>query len=131
MLLLPLGIAAQKNVDLDKFGFSVEYRTLPTVKIDSSYRTYNVEVESTKLMSSFMTELTPDRSVIIEGWRKLPHDGHLQIKVILDDLLPESFSTKERIENIKDKNGVITGTRTFYSQEVVYTFRRQGPGSRL
>ena len=122
LLLLPLSIAAQKNVDLDKFGFSVEYRTLPTVKIDSSYRTYNVEVTSTKLMSSFMTELTPDRSVIIEGWRKLTHDGHLQIRVALDDLLPESFSTKERIENIKDKNGVITGTRTFYCQEVVYTF---------
>jgi hypothetical protein len=115
-------MAAQKSVDLDKFGFAVEFRTLPAVKIDSTYRTYNVEVESTKLMSSFMNELYPDRSVILEGWRKRAHDGHIQIKVILDDLLPESFSTKERIENIKDKNGVITGTRTYYSQEVIYTF---------
>ena len=122
LLLIPISMAAQKSVDLDKFGFAVEFRTLPTVKIDSTYRTYNVEVESTKLMSSFMNGLNPERSVILEGWRKLPHDGHLQIKVILDDLLPESFSTKERIENIKDKNGVITGTRTYYSQEVIYTF---------
>jgi len=122
LLLIPMSMAAQRNVDLDKFGFAVEFRTLPTVKIDSTYRTYNVEVESTKLMSSFMNDLNPERSVILEGWRKLPHDGHIQIKVILDDLLPESFSTKERIENIKDKNGVITGTRTYYSQEVIYTF---------
>lgn len=122
LLLVPIGIAAQKTVDLDKFGFAVEYRTLPTIKIDSSYRTYSVEVESTKLMSSFRTELNPERSVLIEGWRKLGRDGHLQIKLVLDDLLPESFSTKERVENIKDKNGVITGTKTLYSQEVTYTF---------
>ncbi len=122
LLLLPMGMVAQKNVDLDKFSFSVQFRTLPSMKIDSTYRTYNVEVESTKLMSSFMSGLNPERSVVLEGWRKLNNDGHLQVKVIFDDLLPESFSTKERIENIKDKNGVITGTRTFYSQEVVYTF---------
>jgi hypothetical protein len=34
----------------------------------------------------------------------------------------ESFSVKERVENIKDKNGQVTGTRTFYSEEVIYTF---------
>jgi len=122
LLLLPVGVIAQKNVDLDKFGFSVQYRSLPNVKIDSSYRTYNVEVESTKLMSSFTKDLFPERMVVIEGWRKLTKDGHLQIKVSCDDLLPESFTTKERTEVTKDKNGVITGTKYFYSQEVTYTF---------
>lgn len=122
LLLLPMVIMAQKTVDLDKFSFTAQYRSLPNVRIDSSYRTYNVEVESTKLMASFMKDLNPDRMVVLEGWRKLPKNGHLLVKVSLDDLIPESFSTKERIENIKDRNGVITGTKIFYSQEVIYSF---------
>jgi len=90
--------------------------------IDSSYRTYNVEVEGTKMMQSFLNEMAPEKSVSLEGWRKLNSEGHISIKVKLDDLLPESVSVKERLENIKDKKGQVTGTRTLYYQQVVYTF---------
>lgn len=122
LFLLPLSLFAQKKVDLDKFGFTVQFRSLPNYKLDSTYRTYNVEIEGTKLMETFLKEMDPEKNVLLEGWRKLPEQGHLTIKVKLDDLLPESFSIKERVENIKDKSGQITGTRTFYAQEVTYTF---------
>jgi hypothetical protein len=122
LLLLPLAMVAQKRVDLDKYKFTVQYRSLPKVHLDSTYHTYNVEVEGTKLMQPFLQDMTPEKTVIIEGWRKLAYDGHITIKVKLEDLLPESVSVKERIENIKDKTGQITGTKTYYKQEVVYTF---------
>jgi hypothetical protein len=122
LFLMPLFASAQRNVDLDKYRFTVQYRSLPKMRIDSTYRTYNVEVEGTRLMQSFLNELSPERTVILEGWRKLPAEGHLSIKVKLDDLLPESVSVKERIENIKDRTGQITGTRIYYCQEVIYTF---------
>ncbi len=122
LLLLPLLVSAQRNVDLDKYRFSVQYRSLPKMRIDSTYRTYNVEVEGTRLMQSFLNELSPENTVLLEGWRKLPAEGHLSIKVKLDDLLPESVSVKERIENIKDRAGQITGTKIYYRQEVIYTF---------
>jgi hypothetical protein len=122
LLLLPLLVLAQRNVDLDKYHFTVQYRSLPKMRIDSTYRTYNVEVEGTRLMQSFLNELSPEKSVILEGWRKLPVEGHLSIKVKLEDLLPESVSVKERVENIKDRAGQITGTRIYYRQEVIYTF---------
>jgi hypothetical protein len=120
--LQPVLIKAQRNVDLDRFRFTVQFRSLPTVRLDSTYRTYHVEVESTRLMSAFQREMEPERMVMLEGWRKLSANGHIGIRIRLEDLLPESFNVVERVENITDRNGRITGTRTLYSQEVTYSF---------
>lgn len=122
LLLLPFSVTAQRNVDLDRYNFTVQFRILPQIRIDSSYRTYNVEVEGTKLMQSFLQDMAPEKSVILEGWKKINSEGHITVKIKLDDLLPESVSVKERLENITDKRGQIIGTRTLYYQEVVYTF---------
>jgi hypothetical protein len=122
LFILPISLFAQKKVDLDKFGITVQFRSLPNYRLDSSYGTYNVEVEGTQTMVPFIKELEPEKSVMIDGWKKLPADGHLNVKVKIDDLLPESFAIRERVENITDRNGRITGTRILYSQEVTYTF---------
>lgn len=121
LLAISFSIHAQKKVDLDRFRFSVQYRSLPKMRIDSTYRTYNVEVEGTRLMQSFLNEMSPENSVLLEGWRKLPQDGHLDIKVKLGDLVPESVSVKERIETSKNRAGQVS-TKTYYRQEVVYSF---------
>lgn len=124
LLAISFSIHGQKKVDLDRFRFSVQYRSLPKVQIDSTYRTYNVEVEGTRLMQSFLNEMSPENSVLLEGWRKLPQDGHLDINVKLGDLVPESVSVKERIETSKNRAGQVT-TKTYYRQEVVYSFDAQ------
>lgn len=121
LLAISFSINAQKKVDLDRFRFSVQYRSLPKMQIDSTYRTYNVEVEGTRLMQSFLTDMSPENSVLLEGWRKLPQDGHLDIKVKLGDLVPESVSVKERIETSRNRAGQVS-TKTYYRQEVVYSF---------
>ncbi len=121
LCLLPLFAAAQKKVDLDRYTFSVQYRSLPKVKIDSTYRTYNVTVEGTRLMQPFLKDLQPEETVLLEGWRKLKEKGHVIIHIKLDDLLPESVSVKERTETQKSRTGQIT-TRTYYHEEVKYSF---------
>ena len=121
-LLIPVAVCAQRNVDLDRYNFTVQYRSLPALKLDSTYHTYNVEIEATKLMQPLLNQMDPSKTVWLEGWRKLESTGHITIHVRLDDILPESVSVKERIENITDKNGKITGTRSFYYEEVIYTF---------
>ncbi len=121
LFLLPLFSVGQK-VDLDRFTFTSQFRSLPAVWLDSSYRTYNVTVESTKLMQSFLNELTPEKSVVVDGWRLLTQQGHVTFKVRFEDILPESFNVRERVEIQKDKAGRQIGTRTTYYQEVVYTF---------
>jgi hypothetical protein len=122
LLLLPVAAIAQRNVDLDRYNFSVQFRALPEMQIDSTYRTYNVEIEGTKMMQSFLKDMAPEKSVLLQGWKKLNSDGHISIKIKLDDLLPESISVKERLENITDRKGQVTGTRKLYYQEIVYTF---------
>ncbi len=122
LFLTPLAMIAQKRVDLDRYHFTVQYRSLPTIQLDSSYRTYNIEIEGTKLMNRFLREISPENSVMLEGWRKLEGNGHLTIKVKLDDLLPESVLLKERLETTKNNLGQVTGSRLLYHQEVVYTF---------
>lgn len=124
LFLVPILSKAQK-VDLDRYNFTVQVRTLPQIRLDTSYHTYNVYVEGTKLMQTYLDEMDPEKSVILDGWKVLPANGHVTVKVKLEDLLPESVSVKERVENIKDKTGKITGTRIFYYQEVVYTFAAQ------
>ena len=120
-LLMPLIVFSQK-VDLDKFKFTTQFRSLPALRIDSNFRTYNVSVEGTRLMQNYLNDLSPENSVWIEGWRKLNNKGHLDIRVKLEDLLPESVSVKEREEIIKDRAGKETGRRKTYWQEIVYTF---------
>lgn len=122
LFLYPLVISAQKRVDLDRFNFSVQFHSLPATQLDSTYHTYNVVVEGTKMMQNFLQPLAPANTVVLDGWRKLPQDGHITIKVKLEDLLPESVSIKERAENVKNMLGQITGTRILYHEEVVYTF---------
>ena len=122
LLLHSFSVFAQKKVDLDRYNFSVQYHSLPAVRLDTTYRTYNVMVEGSKMMQPFLLDMAPEKSVLLEGWRKLPQDGHITIKVKLEDLLPESVSVKERVEQIKDKAGQVTGTRTLYCEEVIYTF---------
>jgi hypothetical protein len=121
-LVFPFSLIAQKKVDLDRFYFTTQFRSLPKMKIDSTYRTYNVVVEGSKLMQPFLQNLDPEKNVLIEGWKKLSDNGHLTIKIYLEDLLPATYAVKERIENIKNSKGEVTGTRTLYCQEVVYTF---------
>ena len=121
VLFLPL-IAFSQRVDLDRFKFSSQYRSLPAFRLDSSYRTYHVSVESSRLMQGYLSGMSPEKSVILEGWKMLNKNGHLAVQVKLEDLLPQSFSVKEREEIIKDRAGKETGRRKLYSQEVVYTF---------
>lgn len=119
--LFPFVVSGQK-VDLDRFNFSSQFRDLPLVRLDSSYKTYNVSVEGTQLMKGYLREMTPEQSVYLEGWKMLSQNGHISIQVKLEDLLPESVTVKERVEIKKDKTGKEIGRRSLYCQEVVYTF---------
>jgi hypothetical protein len=60
ILLFPVAVQAQRNVDLDRYNFTVQYRALPVIKLDSTYRTYNVEIESTRLMQPLLNEMHPE-----------------------------------------------------------------------
>ncbi|MGZ8557676.1 MAG: hypothetical protein ACXWWC_05065, partial [Chitinophagaceae bacterium] len=91
IFLLPL-FAISQRVDLDRFKFTSQFRSLPAFRLDTSYHTYHVSVEASRLMQGNLSDMTPEKSVILEGWKMLNKNGHLAIQVKLEDLLPESFS---------------------------------------
>jgi hypothetical protein len=125
LLLLSVNLIAQRSVDFDKFHFSVQYRSLPTVRIDSAFNTYDVNVKTTKLMSPLLSELQPENSVQLEGWKKISEHGHISITINIGDLVPGDVTLKERVVVNKNGNGIITGNRTYYYQEVAYTFEAE------
>ncbi len=125
LAICPLLLWAQKNVDLDRYRFKVNYMRLPGMPLDKSYCTYSVKITGPELMKPYLDLLNPEYRVLLENWRKLPENGHINIAVKLENLVPEGVSVKERVQTTKDKNGVITGTKTFYRQEVVYSFAAQ------
>lgn len=120
-LLVPFILFSQK-VDLDRFRFSAQFRSLPSILIDTSYHTYNVTVETSRLMRTYLADMAPEKTVRLDGWKMLDREGHITVQVMLEDLLPETVSVKERVEVIRDRSGKETGSRKLYSQEVVYTF---------
>ncbi|WP_336514664.1 hypothetical protein [Pollutibacter soli] len=122
VIVLPLATTAQKKVDLDRYNFTAQFRALPQIRLDTNYRTYNVKVSGTSMMQSIINEMNAEQTVELEGWKKLSSRGHITVDVKVDDILPEAVEVKERVEQIKDKNGKITGQRVYYRQEVVYTF---------
>lgn len=125
LALYPLLLCAQKNVDLDRFRFRVNYMMLPKAPLDVAYCTYNVKVNGPDLMKPYLEQLNPENRVLLANWKQLPENGHISIAVKLENLIPEAVSVKERIQTTKDKNEVITSTKTFYRQEVVYSFAAQ------
>ena len=121
LFLLPVLAAAQKTVDLDRYKFSVQYRSLPGMKIDSTYRTYDVSIRTTRLMEPLLQDMEPENTVQLEGWKKLPELGHLRVEVNLGDLLPGEMAVRERVVSNRLANGTVS-TKSYYYQEVSYSF---------
>lgn len=120
--ILSSGICFSQRVDLDKYNFNASFVELPRMAIDTSYKTYFVELDAS---SGILKDLEGEniREIVnIQGWRKLPASGHVKIFTRLEDIFIVNFEVKERIEVLKDKNGKETGRRSHYYGEVVYTF---------
>ncbi len=121
LLLTYFSLPAQK-VDLDRFHFTAQYRNFPNVQLDKEYVTYNLSFGGSPITKAFMMEDDLDRSINLYGWKKLRRDGHITVKTIFGDFIIKSSTVAERKEDIKDKDGKITGTRTYYSSRIVYNF---------
>lgn len=121
LFLLPFFAGAQKTVDLDKYRFSVQYRSLPLTRIDSTYRTYDLSIGATRLMEPLLEEMDPGQTVRLEGWKKLSDRGHLHVEVKLGDLLPGEMTVRERVVSNRLANGTLS-SKTYYYQEVSYSF---------
>jgi hypothetical protein len=123
-LLSSLSIFSQR-VDLDKYNFNASYIELPKMVIDTSYKTYFVEIEASPSLKKDIDGLNLEEYVDIEGWKRLSGIGHVKIFTRLEDVFIESIEVKDREEILKDKNGKETGRKTHYYLQMEYTFAAQ------
>jgi len=112
-------------VDLDKYYFTATYRSLPTRPLDTSWRTYSVTYETGQLVKLAMKDDMLTDRIFIEGWKKLSANGHIVVKLKLEDVLVEKSEVKEREQILKDKNGKQTGVRKFYWVVLTYNYAAQ------
>ena len=111
-----------QRVDLDKYNFNASYIDLPKMTIDTSYKTFFVEIDASSTLNRDIHEINPEEMIYIEGWKKLERNGHVKIFTQLEDVFIENFEIKERVEVLKDKDGKETGKKTHYYVQVAYSF---------
>ena len=111
-----------QRVDLDKYNFSASYIDLPRMVIDSSYKTYFVEIDASSTLKNDLLGENLAEFVCIDGWKQLSGKGHVKIFTRLEDVFIENVEVKERVEILKDKNGKETGSRKYYYVQFIYTF---------
>lgn len=111
-----------QKVDLDRFHFTVQYRNMPNKQLNKDYNTYNLVFGGSPTSKNFMMEDDMALAIYIHGWKKVNSNGHLSIKTNFGDFMIKSSNINERKEEVKDKDGKVTGYKYYYSTVVVYNF---------
>ena len=122
LLLLAGNCTFAQKVDLDRYNFQGSYRSLPQKPLDASYKTYSIRVEATSSVKDGFSEMSMRDAVNVDGLKKIPENGHINVFLMFDDLMIEKADVKERIEEKKDKEGKVTGKSSYYHVEVIYSF---------
>ena len=111
-----------QRVDLDKYNFNASYIDLPKMSIDTSFKTFFVEIDASSTLNRDIREISPEEMIYIEGWKKLEKNGHVKILTQLEDVFIENVEVKERVEILKDKDGKETGKKSHFYVQVAYSF---------
>ncbi|WP_103071520.1 hypothetical protein [Aquimarina sediminis] len=110
IFLLTTTVFSQK-VDLDKERASIYFVQLPEDPIlDKSKRTYSVHSSVTSF----------EEKIKLYGFTKTKEDGVIQIKITVNDVGTTPVKISERIKEEKDRDGNVTGTKTFYQASMQY-----------
>lgn len=120
--LLVVGETIAQRVDLDRFSFQVNYRELPQLPLDSSFRTYDFSCDIGPLMKLALGNESPAERLEIMGWKWLPANGHVSVHLKMEDLIITKSDIHQREEIKKDKNGAIVSKKMWYSPKLTYTY---------
>ncbi len=116
---------AQKNVNIDSHRFRLTYRSFPAKPQTPKFFYYSKQINmpgDTQASLSNIDDLY--EALQIEGQRYVTDGKDADFSVTLD-MSPVSFSApevNERVVEIKDKDGKITGRNYYYSVIVTYSF---------
>ena len=123
IITLIIGLTAlSQQVELDKFSFSANFRSLPREPQDPSYKTYTVFLKCGPLMRSLNNPTELAGRINISGWRFIPIDAHLRVSIYMEDVTIESQENNTKIQILKDNAGKDIGKKITSQTEVFYTY---------
>jgi hypothetical protein len=128
LMLSAAGTFAQK-VDLDKFNFQGSYRVLPKYPLGADFTTQKVSVSASSSVKDAISEGEMIGSINIEGFKKITDKAHINVDVYFDDLMIENADVTERVEEVKDKDGKVTGKNYYYKATATYSFSARATAS--
>ncbi|MBO0930680.1 hypothetical protein [Fibrella aquatilis] len=124
------GVMAQK-VDLDKFSFDVSYIQLPREYVPVDQRTFGIRLEVSPIISEAYPSDDVYEKINLSGFGKVQQAPTVGITVRLTDFRFLKSEVETRTEQVKDKDGKVTGTNYYYRQVATYeglgTYQINGP----
>lgn len=103
-----------QKVDLDKFSFNVNYQILPKKFVAFEKRVFSTETVVGNDFASYYPNVIALRNrVDLYGWKRGPRTSNVDVEVILKSFTLGEPKLETRIDESKDKNGVVVKT-TYY-----------------
>lgn len=108
-----LSSKAQK-VDLDPFNFTFEFRNLPHIPLDSTFKNYSVLVDVSGNVQRSMTADVIEARIVLQGYERRSSQGDLRIDMSINDLLIDKNQVIESSTETKNKDGSVTKNYSYY-----------------
>ncbi len=116
-----------QKVDLDPYYLKTKgFYTLPSNPLPEDYKTYNVKVTSPGAVRNTFPDDRVESLTKINGWKQVSANekAHVTINVKLNYLTITKSDVTERKEDVKDKDGKVTGSRSYY--KAVFEYNMNG-----
>jgi hypothetical protein len=111
-------ITFSQKVDLDRFHYNANYLSFPREYVEP--RTFGVKVQSETGISAIKSDDKIYDAIFINGFKKVEKDPTVGVDIDLRTPQFMNAETKERVEEVKDKDGKVTSRNYFYSVIVKY-----------
>lgn len=115
---------AQNNVNVDNYRYNFTYRALPSKPLNPLFFYYKASINAPNSLTQLADIDLLLEKLNIEGQRRTDEikPGDVDVVLNMESVNIVSSDLKERIEELTDKDGKITGRNYYYSILVTYTF---------
>lgn len=114
--------AAAQKVDLDPIYPRVRFRNLPQHPVGWDYKKYLINVNSGNINEKIYSSSLVKKNITLMGYLKTESEADIAIRFNCEDIAITRIEKKSKINEIKDKNGKVTGKQTLLWVEIEYTF---------
>ncbi|MEZ0541437.1 hypothetical protein [Fibrella arboris] len=123
-LLLSTYVSNAQKVDLDKSQYEIQCIQFPSEYVAPDQRTFGVRVEATPVISDVYSPDAIYQKIGVSGYQKVEKSPTVGITITLNDFRFSRSEVESRTEEVKDRNGKVTGTNYYY--RIVATYDGRG-----